>query len=406
MSSNLRRRRALVALGALLIAGAPASAEPQRSEVTRQFSRTVSLPSGQRLQIEHSQGEVTVRSGTNREVRVEATLRVSAERTQVADAFVEDIEIHVTRDKNGAVVRTEYPTMNRGRSNTSFAVDYTITAPQDAPLTIRNRFGHVSVEGMASRVDADVRNGRMTVTKQRGPTRLKTAFGDVVIRDLEGDLRIESMNGSISVDDVRGRVSSNVSFGKSTVRNVTDLSIEGRNHDAIVSEVSADVEVRTSFGTVQLDQVGGHVHGILQNVKLRGAGFKRGVSLQTIFSPVVIRDVMGPVAIRGTHGSVELGLAQAESCSDTTVTMQFAPIRILLAEKTGYAISANTRFGTIKTETPLSVVGTIGRGTVTGTIGAVTGTIGDAACKVTVVSANGDITIARSTAPTVKTLRQ
>jgi hypothetical protein len=398
MSSNLRRRHVLVAVGALLAVGARVSAEPQRSEVTRQFSRTVSLPPGQRVQIEHSQGEVTVRSGTNREVRVEAILRVSAERAQVAEAFVEDIQIHVSQDKNGVVVRTEYPSMSRGRSNTSFAVDYTITAPQDAPLTIRNRFGHVSVEGMVSRVEADIRNGRMTVARQRGPTRLKTAFGDVVIRDLEGDLGIESMNGSISVDDVRGRVTSKVSFGKSTVRNVTDLSIEGLNHDAIVSEVSGNVEVRTSFGTAQLDDVGGIVHGILQNVKLRGSGFKRGVTLQTVFSPVVIRDVTGPVTIRGSNGSVELGLAQAVGCSDTTVSMAFAPIRILLAEKTGYAISARTRFGTVKTETPLSVVGTIGRGTVTGTIG-------DAACKVTVVSANGDITLAKGTAPAVKSLR-
>ena len=398
MSSNLRRKHALVAVSALLAVAAPAWAEPQRSEVTRQFSRTVSLPPGQRVQIEHSQGEVTVRAGTNREVRVEATLRVSAERTQVAEAFIGEIEIHVTQDRNGVVVRTEYPTMNRGKSNTSFAVDYTITAPQDAPLTIRNRFGHVSVEGMASRIDADIRNGRTTVAKQRGPTRLKTAFGDVVVRDVDGDLGIESMNGAISVDDVRGRVSSNVSFGKSTVRNVTDLSIEGLNHDAIVSEVAGDVEVRTRFGTAQFDHVGGNVHGILQNVKLRGSGFKRGVSLQTMFSPVIIRDVTGPVTIRGSNGSVELGLAQAGGCTDTTVTMQFAPIRIVLAEKMGYAISASTRFGTVKTETPLSVVGTIGRGTVTGTIG-------DAACKVTIVSANGNITLAKGTAPTVKTLR-
>jgi DUF4097 and DUF4098 domain-containing protein YvlB len=398
MSSNLRRSHLLVAVGSLLTLSAPAWAEPQRSEVTRQFSRTVALPPGQRLQIEHSQGEVTVRAGTNRDVRVEATLRVSAERAQVAEAFIADIEIQVTRDRNGVVVRTAYPTMNRGRSNTSFAVDYTITAPQDAPLTIRNRFGHVSVEGMASRLDADLRNGRMTVTRQRGPALLKTAFGDVVVRDVDGDLGIESMNGAISVDDVRGLVSSKVSFGRSTVRNVAGLSIEGLNHDAFVSEVAGDVEVRTRFGTAQLDHVGGIVHGILQNVKLRGAGFKRGVSLQTVFSPVVIRDVTGPVAIRGSNGSVELGLAQAEDCSDTTVSMQFAPIRILLAEKTGYAISARTRFGTVKTETPLSVVGTIGRGTVTGTIG-------DAACKVTVVSANGDITLAKGTAPPVKSVR-
>jgi hypothetical protein len=193
MSSNLRRRHVLVAVGALLAVGAPASAEPQRSEVTRHFSRSVSLPAGQRVQIEHSQGEVVVRSGSSREVRVEAILRVSADRTQAAEAFLKDIQIHVTQDQTGVVVRTEYPQTNRGRSNTSFAVDYTITAPQDAPLTIRNRFGHVSVEGMVSRIDADIRNGRMTVAKQRGPTRLKSAFGDVVIRDLEGDLGIESM---------------------------------------------------------------------------------------------------------------------------------------------------------------------------------------------------------------------
>ena len=64
---------------------APERAASGREEVvSHNFDRTVPLPSGQSVRMEHKFGDITVRTHASRDVHIAATIRVSASSQQEA----------------------------------------------------------------------------------------------------------------------------------------------------------------------------------------------------------------------------------------------------------------------------------------------------------------------------------
>ena len=91
---------ALAAAGLLaLTAGTAAARAPQpngpQEEVKHSFDRTVPLPSGQSLRIEHRLGSITVRTHSSRDVHVLASIRVAAASHDDAENFANQIQIHI-----------------------------------------------------------------------------------------------------------------------------------------------------------------------------------------------------------------------------------------------------------------------------------------------------------------------
>src|SRR2546430_2297189 len=94
--------RALLMLGCAMCAFA-------REESSRDFRKSVALPSGRNLRIEHSLGSITVRTQPKNEVDIQATIKCSAETADLARTCADEIKITVQESGTGVLVRTEYP---------------------------------------------------------------------------------------------------------------------------------------------------------------------------------------------------------------------------------------------------------------------------------------------------------
>ena len=120
----------------------PMSKAADREEFARNFQKSVTVAAGQTLHVDHRQGNVTIRTHPNRELNVQASIRVSADNRQEATQFGNDIQILVEPAASGVVVRTQYPeALDRffsRRRNVSFSVNYDILMPEDAPLTLKS----------------------------------------------------------------------------------------------------------------------------------------------------------------------------------------------------------------------------------------------------------------------------
>ena len=146
MTRNLR----LLArpLLALLI---PAAFAFARDEVTRDFREDVTLRPGQRVSLEHSHGDIEIRTHESAGVEIRATLRVSAPRREEAERFADAIEIIVDQISTDLLIRTRYPKRESagwlenlfGGGNVSYSVAYEIAMPRNAPLRIRSKFSKV-----------------------------------------------------------------------------------------------------------------------------------------------------------------------------------------------------------------------------------------------------------------------
>src|SRR5579863_7937168 len=121
-------------------APSPAPAASAQQQVSHNFDRSIPLPAGQSLRIEHKFGDITVRTHASRDVHVSAAIHVSASSQEDAETYANQIQIHIESSSSGVLIRTDYPEQTDswwGRHNVSFSVEYTIDMPEDAPLTIR-----------------------------------------------------------------------------------------------------------------------------------------------------------------------------------------------------------------------------------------------------------------------------
>src|SRR5262249_55180693 len=179
MTRSVGPLRAAVAAVLLLALAAPASAREESREsggnFDRDFSKTLPVKAGQKLEIEHSQGSLRIGTHALNEVRVKAKITVSSSDGEWAQKFGEGIAITVEDVGSTIAIRTKYPDQGihfSGRGHVSFAVDMEVTMPETMPLSARCKFGDVSVAGLKAAGTVVNANGQLAFSEGRGRQRL------------------------------------------------------------------------------------------------------------------------------------------------------------------------------------------------------------------------------------------
>ena len=131
-SQRLARAAARVLPAVLIaaLAAAPAAlaapSDEGREEFTRAFQKTLPLKAGQRLSIEHRNGDIRVRTHAESKVSIDAKIRVSSSDKAGAAKFAEGIQIIAEPAGDGVSVRTVYPDKSwhfEGKGYISYSVE-------------------------------------------------------------------------------------------------------------------------------------------------------------------------------------------------------------------------------------------------------------------------------------------
>ena len=202
-------------------------------EYTEAFSRTVRLGRTGTFDLQNVSGDITVTGAGGDDVRIEATKRVRHPDEAEAKRILSELEIQVQERSGGVDVRTEYPR----RRNWSGGVDFTVSVPRDASVSLRTVSGTVKVANVNGELRAESVSGDIITTSTRKLRSAKTVSGDVEISDAEAD---EFDASSVSGDVIVNRLKAN-GFDAQTVSadlRLTDLDV---NHASLRS-VSGDVE--------------------------------------------------------------------------------------------------------------------------------------------------------------------
>jgi putative adhesin len=207
----MRAPRLLFAAVAFLAMALPAAAQ---NEVTDRFSRTSHLDQDGTFDLTNVYGTIVLTGGTGHDVTIEAVKRVQRPNANAARALLQMIDIQVTEGANRIEVRTVVP---RPR-NFPGSVDYMVTLPQDARVTVRTMSGNIratNIRGeLLKSVSGDIEivggsaddvitastvSGNIAVRGLRGrTTQLTTVTGNVRVDDLQADrLAVRAVNGNI-----------------------------------------------------------------------------------------------------------------------------------------------------------------------------------------------------------------
>jgi hypothetical protein len=285
---------AAASVALLFVCGSAAAAEPAAPRRLLQiygpdhrFERSTLSTltySGGRITIEHSLGNVRIRTGDDSNVTVKALIRASDEQTGNA------IRVITSGGSHGISVRTEYPEGDDdlGRIQ-SYSVDYDITVPERAPLTVRDKFGNIDVEGIRAPGDFTNSMGAIRLTNASGTQTLETSFGSINVTSVSGGVKVRGTSGSVTVAS-GGNVEVTNRFGSVNVRESGPVTISSTSGSVVVRN-SAGVAVTSDFGTADIGTVRG-------DVLVSGTN-----------GNIAVRDVSGRTTVRGGFGAIEVSNA-------------------------------------------------------------------------------------------------
>jgi hypothetical protein len=312
-SRHISRPLAIALATAAVLVHTAAQAADLREEVTRSFDRTLTVSGTPTLLVEHSTGDVRIRAHARNELRIQATIHVSADSRSEANMMADRIQIDVQESLGTISITTRYPdplirqSLRRERNrDLSFSVDYELLVPERLPVNLRNRFGDVAVTGMKGGGSIVNASGRVTAVDGSGRFDLENRFGIVEAMRLAGDLTIRGANGAVIASAITGMLSISNRFGSvnaGTIRG--DAIIVNANGNIEVVNVSGKADLRTTFGSVDFRDVG-VITASSANGSVTGTNVNGTANVNATFGTVTLRNVAKDVRVINANGAIAL----------------------------------------------------------------------------------------------------
>jgi DUF4097 and DUF4098 domain-containing protein YvlB len=178
----------------------------QGPEQTETFSGTYTLGSNGSLDLTHIAGDIRVTVGRGNDVRIDAVKRVRHRDAAEAKRLLGALRVEVTQAGGRLEIRTVYPRVNRGFNG---SVDYTISVPQNAAVSLKTVSGDVRARDIAS---ATLTLGTVSGTVVASGLKVRTldassVSGDLQLSNLEVErLTAKTLSGEIAFEGslVRG----------------------------------------------------------------------------------------------------------------------------------------------------------------------------------------------------------
>ena len=203
----------------------------QGPEQTETFSATYTLGDDGSLDLTHIAGDIRVTTGRGNQVRIEAIKRVRHRDAAEAKRLLSALRIEVAQVGGRIEVRTVYPRVTRGFNG---SVDYTITVPQNAALSLKTVSGDVSVNGVHGEVRAESVSGDVEVIATPNLALAKTVSGDVRARDISStSLTLGTVSGTVVASGLKVRtldassVSGDLQLSNLQVERLTAKTLSG-----------------------------------------------------------------------------------------------------------------------------------------------------------------------------------
>ena len=166
---------------------------------TETRDNTFTVTGSARLVVNTGNGKIEVNTGSDDEVRVNATLR-----------GVDRIDYDVSQDGNTITVTAEMP----GGWFCNYGADITITAPVNTDVELETSNGMISLNGIEGTGTLRTSNGMISLENVKGDFDGTTSNGMVSVTNMEGTGYFRTSNGRLDLQGVTGEVDGTTSNGR------------------------------------------------------------------------------------------------------------------------------------------------------------------------------------------------
>lgn len=313
--------RATVALAIFALLAAPLFAAEEGT-----FDRTLKVTGPVDLEITTGSGSINVRSGGAAEVVVHARIRASEGcctfDSRSAAERIKAIQDNPPIEQSGNVIRIgHFANSDLGRN---VSISYEVTVPRETRLRSHTGSGSQTLASLAGPVEANTGSGSIRINDIGGEVRLGTGSGNIELNDIQGAARAHTGSGSITGDKIGGY--SSVQSSAKYKGQALPLVSGGTTGPG---SGSADLEFETGSGNVRLTNIAG--------------------------------------ALRAHTGSGRIE-ADGRQTGDWEAHTGSGSVTVRLPADSAFSLTARTSSGSISSDFPVTVQGTMSRRELRGTV--------------------------------------
>ncbi len=241
---------ALVVLTVLVLVVMPAVAGTDREKYEEEFERTEKLSQDGKVFLSNLSGDITIATWDRPEVKIYATKSSHATSVEKAKENAAHVTIEVKRRDGQLEIRTKYPE-RRIKKGLNVSIEYTLTIPKRAHVTINNVSGSIEAEDLGALAKLDTVSGNVKVDGASKGGVFSAVSGNVDLRDVNGDVNARTVSGIVTLGDVSGTVDAETVSGKIKMTNLSRAkSVDINVHSgSITFEGALNPDGRYSFGT-------------------------------------------------------------------------------------------------------------------------------------------------------------
>lgn len=341
-------RSLLAVLLAVFVLSIPGRAQQITSTsdgMTATVNKTFAVEPGGTLDLQASNGSITVTGGDRSEVVVEETIRFGEVSREEVTTYLDE---HATSyEVTDGTVRIRGPEEDSGSwgwwgsSGDDVQYSYTVQVPRRFNATLQTSGGALAISNLEGTVRGQTAGGSVTTEQIMGDVDVETAGGSLTLRDIEGTVRGQTAGGSVEVGQVAGPVNVETAGGSIRVESAGDsvsaetaggsihvdgvtggLMAQTSGGDITVRGVAQTVEAETSGGDIEIEDIGGRVTVRTSGGDIIGQGLHVAVDAQTSAGDIELRDVQARITAETSVGDVVVESSATEYAADPALQLR------------------------------------------------------------------------------------
>jgi DUF4097 and DUF4098 domain-containing protein YvlB len=207
----------------------------QGPEQIEKVTQTYKVGDAAALDLSHLAGDIRVTGGSGNEIKIDATKRARHRDPDQARRLLEALRIDVNNFNGRVEVRTIYPRRGAFGNNISASVDYVISVPTGATVSLKSISGDISVSNVKGEVRAETVSGSVNINATPNVTIAKTISGDVTAQNIgtQTTLVLSTVSGTVLGTGLKvraleaGTISGNVRLVGSEIDRLEARSVSG-----------------------------------------------------------------------------------------------------------------------------------------------------------------------------------
>ena len=182
------------------------------------------------IQIESTNGSITLTQEDREDVEIVAHLRAtSEERLKATDILSELV------DGNKLYIHVNWP---EGKRHSREGCSFEVKIPDAMAVILKTSNGNITTSDLGGAADLKTSNGSIDVKNHHGSLLAVTSNGNIIANDIEGEIDTKTSNGSITIQRAPGIVKSKTSNGKITL--------------SMKPQATGPIDLKTSNGSVEV----------------------------------------------------------------------------------------------------------------------------------------------------------